>query len=218
MLLCSIALVCLGLVAAKVILGDATGIVRLELWGNEAKRHDAALTAVEETGFPEVAVTGAEVCLPRIGSFNQAKTLQFLPSSTLEVKESDGDAAVDLAGVQNAAVVAKEFVGLTTSTPPFQVMVTGVVKEVETLQWTREDVPQRWITLLDDKGYGLKILQHGYWSEESMSPGQKWLLSGVEVKLDRDGKGTCWQFDNAYCLKISEKAAAALAFRELVSW
>lgn len=84
---------------------------------------------------------------------------------------SVGGTKVNLAGVEKAEHVGKEFIALTSMTWPFRCNLCGTITDVEELRFTRDDVAQRSVQIVD--GIGVKVLLHGYWAEEDMACGQK---------------------------------------------
>ena len=163
---------------SKAILGDASGIVRLEIWGPAAKQHVEKLTAADAAeGHALVTLVNAEV----VGR-NGSTQLQCLPTSNVEITlPSEEHVPLNLAGIEKAKMVVEHYLPLTSHVPPMTVTVLGVICELEDMRSTTQLTNQRVVGIVDKNGYGLKVLTHGYWAEETFDIGEEWIFAYIDI-------------------------------------
>lgn len=203
-----------ALCAHEAILGDASGVARLEIWGPAAKQYVEKFMAADgEVAQATVSVTGVEV----VGRCT--KHLLCVQGSGVDIELPAKDAApVDLAGISKGKMVVEHYVPLTSMVPPITITIVGVIYEMEDIRCTSQQVNQRVVSVMDKAGYALKVLIHGYWSEESYEVGQEWIFAYLDVKQDKGGATTTiWMFDNGYALRIG-RSSGNLALTEYVTW
>jgi hypothetical protein len=200
-----------------VVLADETGIVRLELWDGLAKGNISILAQADaKDGFSLVIVSNAQVCLPRHGSYQQAKQLTGVPVTTLQIGATSMN--VNLSGIESSDVMAKDFSGLISMTCPFRVNLIGTIHEIDDeVKFTRDEIGQKSVILHDAAGFGVKLLCHGYWCEEPMGKGQRWAICFGECRAEKGGEAVIWIFDSAYLLRLPDQDEPPV-FREMLAW
>jgi hypothetical protein len=61
------------------------------------------------------------------------------------------------------------------------VTVLGVICELEDMRSTTQLTNQRVVGIVDKNGYGLKVLTHGYWAEETFDIGEEWIFAYIDI-------------------------------------
>lgn len=197
----------------SVMLGDRTGLIKLELWGAPAQSEVKQLQRLDgQADFAFLKITGAEVMMLR-DAFLGLKITQWTSQTSYSVISNPPPP--DLAAIHEGQTCCTSFASMRGTLPPFCATLCGHLQEVSEIRSTRtSDSVQREASLVDENGSSIRIVFHGEWAFFPFKELDLVVVGYAEMRKN-GGDMVTWVYDSAHCVRIGS-VAEAVSIREVL--
>ena len=184
-------------------LADRTGCSFLELWRNAALYvYEQAQNWHEDEEVVMIRVSFFSVLDDKQKSFPKSCHIRGMDNVVVErVSTSSSPFLVDSKVKLDSSLFAGPFTNLLSTTPPFEINITGIVAAIEEVSLSHRGAARRSFRLQDTEGSHVECRAFG---RHTMSP---FLLMGNELVIfgaRKQGLASClWVFNNCHIVQLN---------------